>query len=468
MKENNVKTLDNTDSRGKKEALKSFFWSFSSKAITYFLFLVLGNLYLVSEYGKATFILAIYNIIILFSLIGLPQAIVPWIIKKKDYNSIFRVLFWVSIIFGVGAVLVTYLMIKIGGYNIELLKPMVLISFSLLVYWVNNVSASFAIAHKKYNRISFAGFLSIIVTLVLAVLLKNLQSFGIILAYVIGYSLGALSLVIGEREGFMGIWKNYSINLSSFKEYLLSGIIIAFVAVSFYFLSWADSTILGILSNLEAVGKYGISSGFAGIIALIPIALSMFVITRMSEVKNAKKSKDILKRTIRISFFSSIMIGTLLSAYMFVVLRLFLPKYTGIEIFVSILLIGAMFYSVYFLIYNYLIGKSRIQKNFWPILIASGINIILDFLLIPVLGLYGVCIATVLAHFSAFILLSRGILKTKEIFFMLCMVLLIPISYFLAWFGILVTLAAIVLEFKLKLIDKQDLRVILKEIKGFR
>ena len=72
----------------RREVVGVFGVSFVSKLLTYFLLLVLGNLYLVEDYGASTFAFGVFNIVLFFSLVGLPDTMVPWIIQRRDYRSI--------------------------------------------------------------------------------------------------------------------------------------------------------------------------------------------------------------------------------------------------------------------------------------------------------------------------------------------------------------------------------------------
>lgn len=461
-----MKMKSNNQPDDKKETLKSFFWNLASKVATYFLILVLGNLYITSEYGKANFIMSIHTVVFLIALVGIPQAIISWVIKKKDYKSVFKILFFVSILSGVVLIVASFLVIKIFGYNKNLIYPMIVVGLAMVFYWANNVAASFAISKKKYSKVSLTAFLSITITLVLSILLKNLGGFGIVIAYMTGYSISALLLCYTERDDFLNVWKDSKIRSDIFWKYAKSGIFVSLTSLSFYFLSYTDSSILGLLSNFELVGKYGISSAFPGIVALIPFALSMFVLTRMSEIKSEKKSKETLRKVLKISYLSSFVIALFLSIFSHFILSIFFPRYLGIEPYISILLVGASFYSVYFLIYNYHIAKNFIAKKGYILLAAAGINIFLDILLIPFIGLYGISLATVAAHLFAFLMLSKGFLRKGEIILIIISSSMIPLVYYSNAIGMMLAVIDIAVLLKINFVSKEDIKIILNSVKN--
>jgi O-antigen/teichoic acid export membrane protein len=451
---------------GRKEILGALGWMLSSKVLTYFLLVILGNFYIVSEYGKSVFLLAIYNTLILGGMVGVPNAIVPWIVKKKNYKSVLKILLYLQIGLAISSVGIAYLVSLIKGYNLSISSSMILLGAAVIFYWVTSICTAFFNAEKRYDFINEIPAISIILTIIFALLLKNLQGFGIILSYVIGFGFTAAVLGYSQRKNLLEIIKA-KVSLVAFREYLMVGAFVVVSGLSFYFLSWADSIFLGILSNLENVGKYGIASAFTNFAALIPISLSAFVITKMSEIKNKKRSEKVLRRIINISYFFTLMASMLLVSLSALMLRIFFPKYLGIEPFIAILLVGITFYSVYFLRYGYFIGKMNISKKFYPVIIAAIINLILDLILIKPFGVYGVCIATAIAQFSAFLFFSGGFLKVKEIILMILFTLTIPLCYYLSYAGILLLIFEALLIFKIGLVDKEDVIIVYSEVRKF-
>jgi O-antigen/teichoic acid export membrane protein len=450
---------------GKRETLLSFFWNMSSKVVAYLLLLVLGNLYIASEYGKAVFVISIYYIIVMVSTLGMPNAAVPWIVKKKDFSSVFKILFVISFLAALGTILITMLVVSYRAYNKDLIYMMIFIALAIILYWANNVSISFLIAKKNYSFISFVGVASVLITLGMAVILKRFFGLGIIISYFSGYLFSAVVMSWRARHDFLRVIRDLKINFSSFKTYIKDGAVVSLVTLSFFFMSWADSVILGLFTNLESVGRYSISITFSNIVILIPFTLSMFVITRISEVKNKIKSQNILKRVMRVSYYFSFIIALLISSYLSLFIKIFFPKYQGVEIYAIILMVGALFYSSYFIVYNYFVAKAKVNRNFLPIVLASLINIFLDIILVFKFGIYGVCAATAIAHFTAFILLTRGFLKARKIVIMSILPFVLLLAYYSSYFGIIIAIAFCIILIKLKIIEIEDLKIIKNAIK---
>ena len=148
----------------------------------------------------------------------------------------------------------------------------------------------------------------------------------------------------------------------------------------------------------------------------------------------------------------------------FPIINTFFPKYVGVEGYIAILSTGILFYALYSLIYIYETGKLEPEKAFWPVFLAAIINLVLDIILIPQYGLYGITAATTIAHAFAFTTLfyKSGLLKEFSKVFL--MILFIPLSYYAGVLGILLIPIAFSLSYWVGLIKEGDLFTITKTI----
>lgn len=441
--------------QGKKETLKSFFYSMGSKVLTYFLLLVLGNFYLQSEYGKFSFVLSMFQLAAFFCFIGLPYVFVPWRISKKDTNSVFYFLLVLTIIFTLGGILVSI--------NRWWILPLIL---TLPFHLVGNLGSAILISKHKYNIQQIVSVTMVLAFIVFGLLFKSYGKFGIILSYTIGYLVSAGLYSYLSRKEILELAQHFRFKLHTISIYVKKGIIVSLLWLSFAFLGWIDSVILGIMSTFENVAKYNIAGPISNVITLIPISLSMFLLTRSAEEKIKKYSEGMLHRTLRLSFSFSLILAILINSFLFLIIRIFFPKYQGIESFVMILSIGILFYAVYNLMYTYLAGKLAPEKAFWPIVSAALLNIVLDIALIPKFGLYGITIATMAAHMLAFSLFAYKMGLLRRYWPAYLLVLAAPLSFYLGYYGALILALVVPVLFFTRLIEKDDLGVIVKTVRS--
>jgi len=291
------------------------------------------------------------------------------------------------------------------------------------------------------------------------VLLFRLEKVGIIISYSIAYLATAVITISLTKKEIIKIAKEVKIKIKSIKEYLLGAITTTLIAISFSFLGWIDSIILGRLSTFSNVAIYGIISPISNSLTIIPLTLGAFLLTRSAQLTNLKKSKKVLLRVLRISYSLSISLALGVSSILPFLFRLFFPKYIGNEIYAVILFMGILLYGNYFLIYTHALGRLNQNKAILPIIIAALLNIALDFVLIPNFGMYGITFATTFSHLIAFILLSKELKLFNITKKFIAPLLLIPLAFILEYWGLLLIPFLVGFLFTFDLIRKKDLIV---------
>ena len=444
----------NTDysMEGKKETLYYFGLTFVSKFITYLLLLVLANYFYISEYGRASFALAVFNVVYFFMLIGLPDVFVPWYINKKDVNSVFYFLALVTGIFTVIGIFVSL----IYNWILPLVISLPFLFFYLLGYSIFRIK-------KQYHLLKISDILFVLLTFIFVYFFRESGKFGITLGYGLAYIITGIFVFVLSRKEIIQIISSFRFDLQPIIIYLKKGFSTAMVVLSYLFLGWIDSIILGKLSTYENVARYSIASPIANIITVVPLALSMFLLTRISEVKKEQLSSSIFNRILRLSVFFSLLLSILLISVVNIILNIFFKQYSDVGIYVTILMTGVLYFCVYTLIATYLSAKLTPEKIVIPIITAALLNVILDILLIPQYGLLGICIATMIAHMAAFTLLTIRVgifLKFIPVYFIS---LLLLASFYLGYYGLSLIPLSVLVMFIFKLIRLNDLEVI-KEV----
>ncbi|MFA5175701.1 MAG: polysaccharide biosynthesis C-terminal domain-containing protein [Candidatus Nanoarchaeia archaeon] len=435
---------------GKKETVYYFGLTFISKFITYLLLLILANYFYISEYGKASFALAVFNIIYFFMLIGLPDLFVPWFIHKKDVNSVFYFL-----------VLLTGIFTVLGLAFTLIFYPWILpLAISLPFLLVYLVGYSIFRIKKQYHLLKISDILFIFLVFISVFFLKSYGKFGITLGYSVAYILTSFFIFSLTRKEIFGLAKTFKLDFKAIFLYLKKGLSTALIILSYLFIGWIDTVILGAMSTFDNVARYNISSPIANILTIVPLSLSMFLLTRISEVKKEKLSLSIFNRALRLSTSFSLLLGIGILSLLNILLKIFFKQYMDIGIYVTLLMIGIFLFCIYTLIATYLSAKLTPEKTVLPITIAALLNIILDILLIPNYGLLGICIATLIAHTVAFILLLSKMKLLIKYFYIIPLSVLLLIAFYLGLYGLILIPIVILSLFLFKLINLEDLKVV--------
>ncbi|MFH1316590.1 MAG: oligosaccharide flippase family protein [Candidatus Woesearchaeota archaeon] len=444
--------------RGKKEIIGYAILSIISKIATYILLIIFANLFTEHEYGKAKFILSIFYIFTAFMCFGLPDSIVPFYIQyKHKLSGVFNFYLLFALIFSSVGIL-----IFLDNF------PILILAISSIFFYFQTFFIGIYQAKHKHHLYQLFRTLLQAIPIVFVFLFLRLGAEGIVLSYAITHIILGIIIIIMNYKETMFFLKP-KINIIFFSKYLKYAVFVSAITYSYLFIGWIDSSILGLLSNFRNVALYNIAMPLSNIINLIPFTISMFLLTRISSVfKSEKLSYSILKRSIRISLFFSIIISVMLSSFIFLITRIFFSNYfNNVEAYFIILLIGAQLFAIYHLIYTYYAGRFEIRKAFIPILFAMMINIALDIFLIPKFGVFGIVFATLLAHLSAYTLLMNKVGLLKEFWMVYVLVLSIPLAFFLKYYGILLLAVIIPLMFYFRLIMKEDIKVVTDTLISF-
>tara|TARA_Y100000310_G_scaffold344360_1_gene456733 strand:- start:9398 stop:10765 length:1368 start_codon:yes stop_codon:yes gene_type:complete len=441
--------------KGKKETVYFFGWNVVSKIVTYVVLLVLANIFAVEAYGKASYAFSIFNLVLLFLLIGLPHTFVSWHIKKKDSGSVVYFLSLASLLFVILGLIIFWGTLWI--------IPLVV---ALPFFLIKSIGESFFRINHKHHMVQAVGVLGMVFYLIFLFLFRKSGEVGIISAFAVSYIFVSLVVLVMNYGNFSEVYRKFAIDIGSVREYFRKGVVTALIAASFAFLGWIDSFILGILSTYKNVADYNIAGAISGIIVTIPLSLSMFLLTRSAEVGGIKKSKAILYRILRISFSFSLLSAIVLVSFMPILLKIFFPKYVGVGPFVMVLLLSLLFYAIHYTISTYYSGRLEPEMVLVPIVFAALLNIILDVVLIPQYGVFGITVATLIAHFSAMFLL---LVKSKMVDYLLPVVLMssfVWAAYVLGIFGLLLLVPVIPLLFFSEMLTREDWEIFVDVLKN--
>lgn len=438
--------MANASDTGKIETFYFFILIGLSKAVAYGVLLALANFFLLPDYGRASFVMSAFRAVVLFGTIGLPFIFVPWTINKKDTSSLFYFLLFFNLALMLGGLIV--------GLKYTWILPIV---FVIPLMAISGISNSILRVKHDYHIIQLLGLLLEVVTLISLLIFAKYGKLGIIAGHAAAFYVVNFAFIYLTRKELWEMARVFNFKLKVIWNYLKKGTITTMLYLSFAFLNWIDSLVLGYLSTFENVARYNVAGPISNVLAIIPFSLSMFLLTRESEVKSKKRSKAILRRSLRFSFVFSLLVAIFMLSLIFPLIKIFFPKYVGIEIYVTILSAGILFYSLYSLLYIYEAGKLEPEKAFWPIFLAAVINIVLDVVLIPKYGLYGITVATTIAHSFAFLTLSYKMHLLKEFLSVFPMLLFLPLSYNAGVMGVLLVPLALGLAYWFRLLKEGDL-----------
>jgi O-antigen/teichoic acid export membrane protein len=232
---------------------------------------------------------------------------------------------------------------------------------------------------------------------------------GLALLFVIKYDLGVagywLGYLIGESLGFiLMIWLvrrkiSFQISWNRVLGLTMFGFPMIPATLSLTALRLADRYIVAALAGLDQAGVYDVGYKVGSIILLViapfRIAWNPFAFSIADKPEAPKIFKDVL--TYLTAGCTFLVLGVL--AFRSQLIQILAPaSYMAAEPVVGWVAISQVFYAAYFVVaIGSMIGKKTYQLA-WTGLASAGVNILLDFLLIPVMGILGAAIATLAGY----------------------------------------------------------------------
>ncbi|MFF2588519.1 oligosaccharide flippase family protein [Peribacillus butanolivorans] len=159
------------------------------------------------------------------------------------------------------------------------------------------------------------------------------------------------------------------------------------------------ATILSI--NSKEIGYYSIAQLIISTLMIIPSTLGQVMIPRISRISHDIDGvKEILKNYQNKNGILALLVSLFLGILAPLIIPLvFGENYSNSVLYLEILLIGFVFWSIYSPIGNTLLSVGRSDINFYMNSISIVINIILNYFFISKLGMLGAAIANTITYF---------------------------------------------------------------------
>lgn len=180
-----------------------------------------------------------------------------------------------------------------------------------------------------------------------------------------------------------------------------------------------DIIILRFFEGFEQIGYYSVGVALANQVWLVPDAFKEVLFSKTAQ----DDSIDDIKISIKVNLYISLAIIagiTLLGKPLLVILygAEYLPSY-AVTVIIFIGLIPMIFYKMIISLFN---AKGKQKLSFWILLLSAIINIIMNFILIPIYGIIGAAVASVFSYsicgvLFTYIFMREFNVKLKELIF---------------------------------------------------
>jgi len=396
-----------------------FLGIFLSKVLTYIYRIVIAREFGPSEYGLFTLATILLGWFITFSNLGLSNGMVRFVSlflgknKKNKIKSVFwssfKVAFSISLLagillFAISTTIALYFFkeprlgffLKVFAFAIPL---SVIFEFFLSLLLAYREVMWYSFIHKILNG-------SLKVVLFLVIILIGLREYSIPFSYVASLLISTLFVLFLCKFKYPFLFsKNFSVKKS--KEKLLFRKIftyswpLLFYGFLWQVFNWADSFIIGYFKTAADVGIY---NSAVPISFLLTITTQIFaqlffpLITKEYASRRRKTvealSKQIGKWIFMINFPVLLIFVLYPGAFINI---LFGTEYLSAANSLRFLTIGTFFFSIFSISNKLIIAKGFSKVIMADIIIAFIINLILNFILIPIYGIDGAAFSTMLS-----------------------------------------------------------------------
>lgn len=351
----------------------------------------------VADYGILNYGLSFINFFIGICTLGLNSITIKYLVsEKEEQGKIIGTCIGMRLISSILSVVMILLIVLVLKDDKTIIIATLLQSISLIFDSFSTIN--FWFQHKlqsKYSAIvSFIAYLFFASYKIILVLLKK-KVYWFAFSNCISYIVIAILLMIlykkqgGQRLSFS--WSKGKEMLSHSYHFILSSLMVAIYAQT-------DKIMIGsMIKDISAVGLYAVSTTIINLWSFLPNSvINSFnpVLVEKKKVSNAQYIIK-LKQLYSIIFWS----GTAYTLFILVFGKLLInilygSKYLGGLTSLRIAIFGVTFSFIGVVREFWLVCENKEKYAKWFAVIGVAVNIILNFILIPVMGIVGAAIAT--------------------------------------------------------------------------
>lgn len=403
----------------KKGLLLYFFGNLSSKIIT-LLLLPLFTFYLSQEeFG----LFDILNTIVMFFVpivgVQLFEGILRFLLDTDNTKKQKEIITTSAYFLAVNLILLNIFFL--GITNLVEIPHSIWVVLYFNFYFVNFYLQRVARGLQLQKQFALSGIfntITIALSSLILLIFFELKTDGLLIAYFAGSLVSAVYLLYTTK--ISRYLETISFNKKLLNRLVVYSVPLLFDAVLWWTMNLSDRLILGHLSGTADVGIYSVANKFAAMLTFIN-HIFYLVWQEYAIIKSKEKGKEEEFRKIFLQYLKIQFTGVLiLMPVSKLAVELFIdPKFNAAYLYIPPLLIGAMF-SAFAAFYGlfYQIDKNT-KGALYTSLFAGIINIVSNFSLIPIYGIWAAAGSTLISFLILWLMrifILKNYISTKTIF----------------------------------------------------
>jgi len=395
----------------------------STKLIAFVLLPIITLNFSLEEYGIYVLTDSLYQILWAIFLFGLESGIVRWFIDVKDHQKQKRFVFSVILFLIALNTAANLLVITLRGklsmlvFN-NMAYPNLVMYASLIATAEAFIFVVFLLLRIEEKAKSYT-LLSVLVSAISLVLqIYFLQYTAMKLEGVFIARIAAPAIIIILTLPYLFKHISFGFEIKMLKELVIYSFPIMVGSIIMTFLNQIDRYILGYLTNMDNVGIYGLAFNISGFINFLIVSPFSLAFTVLSWKKlNDGNALRFYTKTQTYLFLAVAYTAIVVSLFTPHLIKIFTLKmdYWAASKFVPWIALSVAFYGIHFIgIFSFYVSR-KTKYVLICYLIALVSKVLLDFMFIPVSGIYGAALANLVSF--AILNISIYIFSKSNYFF---------------------------------------------------
>lgn len=376
--------------------------SLGSKFMVFLLMPLYTNALTTAEYGISELVITGTNLLIPFVSVSIQDATLRFALDKNNKSG--EVLKNTILVLSLGSIVTCLLYPAMGLYR-AIDGWTQYLAILTIVYMVRNALSIYIKAIGKtvlYAVDSVLYTLLLMVSNIILLTVAELGLSGYFYAIIISTVGSALFLCVFGRV--FSSCRNSRVNKALLREMVVYSLPMILNSVSWWIINSSDKVMCEFFLSASASGIYSVASKIPSILStLTNIFNQAWIISSVSEYDTTKDGQFYSRI---FTVFNCMLV--MVASGIVLIIKPFMQIYVGVSFieswqYVPLLLLGSIFqsYAAFFgAIYT---SAKKNVSIMLTTLLAAGINIVLNILLIPRVGIQGAVIATAIAYFVVFV-----------------------------------------------------------------
>lgn len=379
-----------------------FFGQMFSLLVSFFIGAWLARYLGPENYGVLSYAVAFVGVFSFISSLGVDEILFRELVKfPEKRDALMGTAFWLKLAGG----LIAFFSVIIFAF-LFVLTPLsriliVLFSLTFILQSFNVISIYFQAKVQSKSNIRAILLATLIASILkIAVILLNQGVIWIIIVYVLDLLMQGIGFVNAYNRCKLKI-RSWHFDKNLAKEMLKNSWPLMLSSAAVFIYLRVDQVMIGAMLGSHAVGLYAAAVKLVEAWNFIPYIICGSL---LPAIINAKKTDALIYKKRLKALYLLIVIAAILIAVIstifapWIVNLLFGSEYLGTIIILQIYAWSAVGFFLSIVITKYFLSENRSQSIFWYNLLSMSVNVVLNFVMIPAIGLIGAALATLISY----------------------------------------------------------------------